>query len=180
MNKFSEAEAYEAAHDFVVINNLLMPEPFVVRLGKVAEVTWNYPAPVAAKTQHEFVYQADTRAGRYRDSVLINRLGQMRDYPPASQVSQLMVRLFIPSYKRIFDQEVKCRPEISGDAAWQIGAILRSIHPFEKGNLVLSWVIENQLRLRFGLPIELALRPKAVFDTFRYDIFFPLVEKMLK
>jgi hypothetical protein len=177
MNQFSSLDAYDALHAFVVINNYLLKEDLVRRAADVAQEAWSSPLPVSVKTQHEFLFDQDERAGCYRESVLVNRLGAPRDYPRASLIPRLMVRVFTPAYEKAVAGET-VHPEASGEeVAWYIGAVLRAIHPFERGNLVLSWIIENQVRRRHGLRLVIPLRSKDEFDLFRQEKFLPLVEK---
>lgn len=180
MNQFSSLDAYDAVHAFVVINNYLLKDELARRAAALAQVAWSSTEPVSVKTQHEFLFNQDERAGCYRESVLVNQLGEARDYPRAMLVRQLMVRVFAPAYRKAVCGETVHREALPEEVAWQIGAVLRAIHPFERGNLVLSWIIENQVRRRCGLPLVIALRPKAEFDRFRQEMFFPMVEKLLR
>ena len=179
MKEFSSKDVMDAVCSFVVQNCVVLKEDLVLRVVAAAQVAWNSIAPVSIRTQHEFVFYDDPKAGQYRETALINQGGQARDYPRSSMVGQLMVRVFVPSYARATSKVVACAEELYEDLAWQIGAMLRSIHPFYKGNLVLSWIIENQLRLIHGLSLTTKLRPKVEFDEFRKGTFFPLVEKTI-
>lgn len=172
-----EIAVYELVRAFVFHNSILLQNDEVSKVASLAVVTWQKREPVSPKTQHEFLYSTDPRAGEYRDAVLVNCMGQMRDYPKASVVPLYMDRFFMPAYERICAGGVPHTEDKRADVAWQLGAILRAIHPFFQGNLILSWVIENQLCLLFGLSPIIGLRPKAEFDAFRHNVFFPVVEK---
>ncbi len=176
----NDRDTYRVVHDFVVNEQLLLTEQQTQRLAAIAVIAWNTARPLSVTEQHAFLYPDDTRAGKYRQSMLVNSRGQLRDYPSARLVPALMARFFWVPYQTLLAGQRQIKTEMEEEAAWQVAAVLRAIHPFEEGNRILAWVIENRLRQCFGLPVLPQLRPKPHFDRFRDEYFLPRVEKLTR
>lgn len=163
---------------FVLTQNIKFSEEQIRKLVLLANFVWTDRNKTHDLLDcHALLFDPSPDAGKLRRSALLSDRCQLRDYPHWRSLPTLVARCFWPLYTQAVAARVPdgIRPV---DFAWYIGALLRSIHPFVTGNLVLSVVIENQLRLLYGLPVSMALRPKAEFDSARFDMLLPHLGKM--
>ncbi len=173
-----EVEAFVSA--FVAENRITLTENQLVALVRAAEKAWNQQNRLSVPLLHEMIFADVKGAGAYRVQQLINSRQEERAYPRSDIVPRLMVQVFHPTYQRVFDNDLTESNLSIEEACWRVGALLRSIHPFLVGNRVLSFVIENQLRRRHGLPVATLLRPKPVFDFYRHELFKPYAKRMMQ
>lgn len=170
----------EAVAKFVSKNSITLTPVEQGRLVSAAELTWNSSKIMSVGTLHAHIFADTIDAGMYRDRAVTNKLGQLRDYPRSDMVYRLMVQVFQPSYQRVLAGDYTAVGRSIEEAAWRVGAMLRSIHPFDDGNRVLSWLIENQLYVQHGLPICPLQKPKPVFDFYRQHLFWDYAKSLMQ
>jgi fido (protein-threonine AMPylation protein) len=176
-----DVEITELVNAYVKINQLRLTPIQIQKLAEVAKAVWSNQTKVCfVSSCHRYVYEDAPDAGQYRQTQLLGISGRFRAYPRPTLISQLMVRVFGRAYRNALEEQQGKREYDLGDTAWYTGATLRAIHPFMTGNIILSWVIENQLRLKHGLPVHLVMRPKSEFDEFREEGFRHMVEAILQ
>lgn len=152
----------------------------VVAATEVARSIWLHPQhPFAMRTCHRHIFAStDVRAGKYRKTMLVGVSGDFRDYQSPARVGQLLDRVFYPAYEQVLIGSFQAHVSEPADVAWGMGALFRCIHPFETGNILLSWLIEGQIRLRFGERVVAKIRSRQDFVDFRERYFLPLVETL--
>ncbi|MFN3692933.1 MAG: hypothetical protein ACK4SL_02395 [Candidatus Paceibacteria bacterium] len=150
----------------------------VVAATEVARSFWLHPQhPFPMRACHRVIFtDTDTRAGKFRATRLVGISGTFRDYQSPERVEQLLDRVFYPAYEQVLTGAFQAVASEPADVAWGIGALFRCIHPFETGNILLSWLIESQVRLRFGERVIVNIRSRQDFVDFREQYFLKLVE----
>ena len=180
MDTLTTKEVEDSVSAFLAENRITLTENQHAALVRTCEKAWNQQNRLFAPLLHEMIFADVEGAGVFREQVLINSRQEERAYPRSDIVPRLMVQVFRPTYQQVYDRDLT-EPNLSiEEACWRVGALLRSIHPFLVGNRVLSFVIENQLRRRHGLPVATLLRPKPVFDFYRNVLFKPYAKKMMR
>jgi hypothetical protein len=179
MKKLPEAKIRECVSTFLAMNLVKLGEEEQDRLVAVAKLAWKKPEPLLVKVAYDFLFKGtDLEQYRHTSVIDLKQGWRKRDYPVSAHVPLLMDTVFTPTYERILKGESICADATPAEVARQLGMLFRAIHPFLLGNRVLSWVIETQIRLLFGLPPEMLMPPKADFDNYRQNLFWPYVEKM--
>ncbi len=150
----------------------------VLAATEVARTIWLHPQhPFAMRACHRVIFTGtDARAGKYRTTRLVGMSGVFREYQSPARVEQLLDRVFYPAYEQVLTGSYQAVASEPADVAWGIGALFRCIHPFETGNILLSWLIESQVRLRFGERVVVRIRSRQDFVDFREQYFLKLVE----
>lgn len=122
------------------------------------------------KSIHARICLNQMNAGEYRKSLMVDSGAIPRFYPRSCEIPRLVQNYFYPTYARVLANEnlSSHRPD---DVAWYLGALGRCIKPFYTENVSVFWLIENQLRVQFGLPVSGTIRSKSVFDEFRMGYF---------
>lgn len=179
MVKVPTTAATRCVRAFIQQNEVKLSPTATYGLDEVARKVWSdMTALCFVESCHRYIYEKeDARAGQFRRTVLLSMKGTVRDYPKSALVQKLWSRLFQPAYDTAFNGRYSYISHLPEDIAWYVGALMRCIHPFETGNLILSWVVENHVRLKLGLSLTAELRPKQVFDEFREKQFLPLLSE---
>jgi len=121
---------------------------------------------------HASLRVGDAKAGSYRQSVVLGEQAKIRLYPKSAAVPRLMKKYYYHAYEEALAMK-KFYGHQPADVAWYIGAMGRCIRPFYYDNWAIFWLVENQLRIHFGLPISVEIRSKCLFDQFREEKFIP-------
>lgn len=180
MKALTTEEVENSVADFCQQNQIVLSDEQSKRLVRVAEDVWNNVYIQSMKQLHGYIFVDIPEAGQYRDCAIVNDSGRSRAYPRSDMVYRLMVQVFRPTYERVLAGDGKAVGDSVEEVVWRVGAILRSIHPFLEGNRVLSWVVENHLRVLNRLPIRTEQKPKPDFDHYRQNLFWPYADKMMQ
>ncbi|MFN3188507.1 MAG: hypothetical protein ACK42D_03150 [Candidatus Paceibacteria bacterium] len=138
---------------------------------KLASEMWiDSPVVYDIQSIHARLCLGNANAGEYRKSLMFDSNMRFRLYPKSSEVQKLMKQYFYPAYKHVLDTN-NFTAHGPADVAWYLSAIGRCIRPFYNDNRLVFWLVENQVRVQFGLSVTPILRPKDVFDGFRKEMF---------
>jgi hypothetical protein len=181
MQNYSKSQILPWARDFVAETKCPYTSSQVEQLANLAAAMWTTTVVMKVTEAHKIVFASTPYAGEYRTNVLMDiARGVERNYPRSTLVPQMMIRVFYPQYQRVMSNLLAPTTVPEEDIAWQIGALLRVIHPFVKGTMAISWVIENQIRIGYGLSVTTRLRPKVEFDQYRQAAFESRQDQVLR
>lgn len=117
-------------------------------------------------------------SGQFRTTPVLASDGCLRNYPNPAIVPALMER-FQVRYREVLSGELVAE-FTPVHVAWQFGAFGRCVHPFATHNTIVFLLVENHIRLTFGLDLQPNLVTKDFFQQFRVERFQPILKEVRK